>query len=113
VDKLVAMASAAPLFYQDVARDLTFALTLALLIIEAVAFVNCLTQRADAFPVVGSLTKPTWLAILAAGLLVTLLCGLPGNGVSLFGLVAITAAAIYLLDVRPALRDASNGTGNW
>jgi hypothetical protein len=75
--------------------------------------VNCLTQRAEAFPVVGSLSKAAWLAILAAAVLVTLLCGIPANGVSFLGFIAITAAAIYMLDVRPALRDAADGTGSW
>jgi hypothetical protein len=32
---------------------------------------------------------------------------------ALLAFVAITAAAIYMLDVRPALRDATNGSGNW
>jgi hypothetical protein len=107
------MASVAAPFYLVVQTYLTFAILIAFLVIEVVAFVNCLTQRADAFPVVGSLTKPAWLAILGAAVLVTLVCGLPASGVSFLGFIAITAAAIYMLDVRPALRDASNGTGSW
>jgi hypothetical protein len=31
----------------------------------------------------------------------------------LFGLIAITVAAVYLLDIRPALRDAIDGHGPW
>jgi hypothetical protein len=94
------MASAAPLFFDDVTKFVSLALLVVFLVIEIVAFVNCLTQRADAFPVVGSV-------------LLTLVCGFPGSFVSIFGFAAITAAAIYMLDVRPALRDATDGTGNW
>src|SRR3954469_15950265 len=106
-------SAAAPLFYGWVTSVLTYVILIAFLVIEIIAFVNCLTQRADAFPVVGSLTKPAWLAILGAAVLVTLLCGLPSNGISFLGFIAITAAAIYMLDVRPALRDAADGTGSW
>ncbi len=114
MDKLGAMAFAAtPIFYIPVQNVVTWMILLAFLVIELAAFVNCLTQRSDAFPVVGSLTKPAWLAILGAAVLVTLVCSLPANGVSFLGFIAITAAAIYLLDVRPALRDAADGTGSW
>jgi Protein of unknown function (DUF2516) len=114
VDKLFAMALAAgPVFYDTVQGLFTLAILIVFLVIEIIAFVNCLTQKSEAFPVVGSLTKPAWLAILGAALLVTLVCGLPNNGVSFLGFVAITATAIYMLDVRPALRDAADGSGSW
>jgi hypothetical protein len=32
---------------------------------------------------------------------------------SIFALAALAAAAVYLLDVRPALREATDGSGNW
>jgi hypothetical protein len=101
------------LFYDNVTNAVTLVLLVAFVVIELFAFVNCLTQRADAFPVVGSLSKPGWLAILGGSVLLTLLCRASGNFLSIFGLAAITAAAIYLLDVRPALRDATDGTGPW
>jgi hypothetical protein len=114
VDKLVPMASAAaPIFYTTVQYYLTWLLLIVFLVIELVALVNCLMQRSDAFPVVGSLSKTAWLAILGGAVILTLLCGSPSTGISIFGFIAITAAAIYMLDVRPALRDATDGTGNW
>jgi hypothetical protein len=105
--------AAAPQFYQLVQLWFTTAVLIVFLLIEIVAFVNCLLQREDAFPVVGPLTKIAWLGILFGAILITLLCGLSVRGVSFFGFVAITASAIYLLDVRPALRDASDGSGSW
>src|SRR5262245_26931523 len=100
------MASGAPIFYLQVQFYINVLLLISFLVIEIVAFVNCATQRADAFPVVGSLSKAAWLAILGAAVLLTFVCSLPNARFSIFGFIAITASALYLLDVRPALRDA-------
>jgi Protein of unknown function (DUF2516). len=103
-------------FFDDVQYYLDLVITYALLVIEVVALINCMTQRADAFPVVGNLSKNQWLAILLGAVLVTLMCGLllpaPIFRIILL-MAAITAAAVYLLDVRPALRDVTNGRGGW
>ncbi len=82
--------------------------TLFALIIEGVAFVHCLTQRADAFQAVGTLTKGLWLGLTGGAVVLTLLF----SWTSLFGVIGVVAAAVYLLDVRPALREATNG-GHW
>src|SRR5258706_9878590 len=103
----------AAIFYAQVAYYVTLAILIVFLVIEIVAFVNCLTQRADAFPVVGKLSKNAWMAILGGSVLLTLLCTISSTGLSIFALAAITATAIYMLDVRPALRDATNGSGSW
>lgn len=104
----------AVVFADDVTRVLNLLVTIALVAIEGYALINCLTQRADAFPVVGSLSKNAWLGILLAALLVTATCGfIFRDTISIFSFAAITAAAIYVLDVRPALRDATNGPGGW
>jgi hypothetical protein len=103
----------AVIFYNVVAYFLTTIIMIALVVIEIVAFINCLTQKADAFPIVGNLSKNAWSAILGGSALVTLLCYVVGAGLSIFAFAAITAAAIYMLDVRPALRDAAEGSGGW
>ena len=84
-------------------------LVIAILVVELVAFVNCATQRADAFSAVGSLSKGAWLALTGGALLFTLLIGF----FSTLGIVAVAASLIYLLDLRPALRDAVDGPGPW
>jgi hypothetical protein len=104
------MVIAAPLFYNTVIEAVTYALTLVCLIIELFAFVNCFTQRADAFLVVGRIPKGGWLAMNGGALLVTVLFG---SVRSFLGLIAVTIAAVYLLDLRPALRDAVDGQGSW
>jgi hypothetical protein len=86
-----------------------FALNVIILIVELFAFVNCATQRAEAFSAVGSISKGGWLALTGGALLFTLLLGF----FSLFGMIAVAAALVYLLDVRPALRDAVDGHGPW
>jgi hypothetical protein len=90
-------------------------LVLVVLVIEIVAFVNCLTQKAEAFPVVGSISKGGWLGITGASVFFTLILGpaLITGVFAIFGMIAVAAALIYLLDVRPALRDAVDGHGSW
>ncbi|GGK82727.1 DUF2516 family protein [Mangrovihabitans endophyticus] len=105
------MASA-PLFYDDVARLISFAVWVVSLIVQAVALIHCVTQRGDGFQAIGTLPKGAWLAILAICFLLTLL-GVGGGAIGIFGLIGVAAALIYLLDVRPGLRDLSDGKGFW
>jgi hypothetical protein len=84
-------------------------LTIVILAVELLAFVHCATQRADAFAVVGNLSKGGWLALTGGVLLFSLLVGF----FSLFALIVVAASLVYLLDVRPALRDAVDGHGSW
>src|SRR5262245_60793678 len=104
------MASAVPMFYDDVAQAINWAMFLLAVVLQAVAFVHCLLQRSDAFPVVGTLPKPGWLVILGVGTVLTLLLG---TRMLIFMLIGIGAAALYLLDVRPGIRDATEGHGPW
>jgi hypothetical protein len=85
---------------------------------EALAFAHCVTRRADAFPVVGRLTKSSWVLMTLGSLIFTLLTTvsfLYGGGLitSLIAVVAIVIALVYLLDVRPAIREVTEGRGNW
>lgn len=107
------MAVAAPIFYEDVRYFVNMALFLFALVIEGVAFVHCLTQRAEAFPAIGTLPKGAWLGIIGVTLVLTLLTFSVGGSGLLFIMIGIAAAAIYLLDVRIGLRDATDGHGPW
>lgn len=103
------MANAAPIFAFEVRYVIELILLVFALIIQGVALVHAITQRSDAFPAIGTLPKGGWIAILAVCLVLTLL----GFGpISLFGLIGIAAALIYLLDVRVGLRDLSDGKGS-
>lgn len=78
------------------------------------AFFDCLVRRFDAFRAVDKLTKPAWLAILALGALFGTLTAAPfsyaANPTGIIALVATVAAGVYLVDVRPAVREISGGT---
>jgi hypothetical protein len=87
-------------------------LTLFALVLGVVAFIHCATQRSDAFPAIGTLQKPAWLAIIGVSTVLALLTTGATFGL-IFHLIAIAAAALYLLDVRPGLRDITNGRGSW
>jgi hypothetical protein len=83
-------------------------------VIELAAFIHCLFQRRDAFNAVSTLPKGLWIALTLGGLILTVLIGIsPTNPVNLFAMVGIVASAVYLLDVRPAIRDVTNGGGPW
>jgi hypothetical protein len=104
------MAISAPLFYGSVVLALNLLVLFIAVVLGAVAFVHCVTQRADAFPAIGTLPKGGWLAILGVTLLLTLLTT---GDYLLFPMIGIAAAMVYLLDVRVGLRDLSDGKGLW
>jgi hypothetical protein len=104
--------AAAPLFADPIMLVVGLVLTIAAVITEIVAFVHCLTQRHDAFAAINTLSKGIWLALLGGSMFLSLLLGF--NPVtSIFGIIGLVAALVYLLDIRPALRDAVNGAGGW
>lgn len=77
--------------------------------LELFALVDVLRRRPDAFRAAGKRTKNFWLIInavaAALGFVVVL------NPLSIFGLIAVVAAAVYLADVRPALDQVSGRRG--
>ena len=78
-----------------------------LLALRVWALVDCLTRKVAAFPAVDKLTKPAWLAILVLGALFGVLAFDP---LGIFSLISVVIAAVYLADVRPAVREISGGT---
>jgi len=69
------------------------------------AFVDALIRPADGYVAAGKLTKPAWVAITAiAGVLLYFM-----GPLSFFGLPAVVAGVVYLVDVRPALRGLRRG----
>jgi hypothetical protein len=84
------------------------ALSLATFVLQLWALIDCITRPPAAFVAAGKLTKPAWLAITALALL------LGRFGVfGIFGLAAIVAAIVYLVDVRPAVREVQGGGNRW
>lgn len=85
-------------------------LGLVALALELWAFADCLRHKPTLFVAASKRTKTFWLALTGVALAIgalTVLSG--GNGLGLFGIAAVTAASVYLADVRPALREAGSG----
>ena len=87
---------------------LVLALGLLALGIKLWALVDSITRPGPAFPAAGKLTKPLWVGILAAAVL------LGGADVfGLFSLLGTVAAIVYLVDVRPAVAELRRPGGPW
>jgi hypothetical protein len=85
-------------------------LGLVALALELWAFADCLRHRPTLFVAASKRTKTFWLALTGVSLAIgalTLLTG--GSSLGLFGIAAVTAACVYLADVRPAVREAGSG----
>ena len=80
-----------------------------LLVLRVWAFADCLTRKVAAFPAVDKLTKPAWLAMLLLGLVFGSFLGV--TPLNIISLITAVMAAVYLADVRPAVREVSGGTG--
>ncbi|WP_433613079.1 DUF2516 family protein [Dactylosporangium sp. CA-139114] len=108
------MVSAVPVFYDDVEYYIRVAVWIFCLVLGAAAFLHCVVQRPDAFPAIGTMSKSIWLALIGGGELLTALSPSLGLGhLGIFSLIAAGIFAVYLLDIRPALRDAVDGHGSW
>ena len=79
-------------------------INVAVLVTCGVALLDAVRRPAAAFIAHGKLTKPIWCAILAVATLVAL-----GGFVSFLGSIALIAALVYLVDVKPAL----SGSSSW
>jgi hypothetical protein len=85
-----------------VVPDLIMAVvSLGMFVAQAVAFIDALSHRKEAYVAGDKLTKQAWCIILGLALVAHLLMW---NPLSLFNLVGIVAAIVYLVDVRPTLR---------
>jgi hypothetical protein len=99
-----------PVFGQDgevnvVESGLLTIINIAVLITCAWALIDCLRRPAAAFVAHGKQTKQIWTAILVVALLVSLIVGF----LSFIGPLAVVAAIVYLVDVKPAL----TGSNPW
>ena len=87
-------------------------LALAAFVAEIWAFVDALRRPTQAFISAGKQTKPLWLIILGVAAVVGLAGAVYRVGpTSILPVAAFVAAAIYLADVRPKVKDFRNGGG--
>ncbi|WP_255684921.1 DUF2516 family protein [Pseudonocardia sp. TRM90224] len=82
--------------------------------VGAYAFIHALMQRAEAFTAADKLTKPAWLGITGASLLVLIVFrDGPGGSGTLFWLAALVAVLVYIVDVKPAVVGVQGGGQRW
>jgi hypothetical protein len=79
-------------------------------IVEVWAFIDAVRRPTAGYQAAGKLTKQIWLVILG----VALVFGLAGavgfvTILQMLPIIAFVAAAVYLLDVRPAVRQYGGG----
>jgi len=87
-------------------RYFFLALGLAAFVVEAWAFIDAIGRPAQAFVAAGKQTKPLWLIILGVAAVVGLAGAVYGVGpTSILPVAAFVAAAIYMADVRPKVKD--------
>jgi hypothetical protein len=85
---------------------LLWLINLAMLVLAVVALVMSVTVREDAYRAAGKKTKNFWLIIL--GIVVAVNVLVPILFLQIAGLVA---TIVFLVDVRPAVRQISRGGG--
>jgi Protein of unknown function (DUF2516) len=100
---IVGNGAYAPLTYFFVA------LSIAAFGAEAWALVDAVIRPAPAFVAAGKQTKPIWLIILGVAFVLGLYTAAYGGVTSILAVVAFVAAAIYLVDVRPKVREFKRG----
>jgi len=80
----------------------TLVLALALFVLKALAFVDATTRPAQVFPAADRQTKGFWMLILGLFLVEHLIFW---NVLGLLSLIGTIAALVYVLDVRPTVRE--------
>ena len=104
------MATAAPIFFETVRSYIDVIVYIVSLAVQAVALVHCLTQRGNGFQALGTLPKGAWAGIIGVCLALT---ALTRGGLLIISMIGVAAALVYMLDVRPGLKDLSDGKGFW
>ena len=74
--------------------------------LKIVAFVDAVRTDAQAFPYAGKRTKGLWLAITGVALAVNIVVT---NPLSFLNLIGVVGALVYLVDVRPAVKQYRAG----
>ncbi len=70
-------------------------------LLALIALVHCAVAKAAAFEAIGTLSKGTWVGILALAVVFTSIL----TQIPFMGIIALCASLIYLLDVRKGIKD--------
>jgi hypothetical protein len=89
------------------------ALSLAAFVFEAWAFIDAIVRPAQAFTSAGKQTKQIWLLILGVAAVLGLASATGYLGtISFLAVAAFVGAAIYMVDVRPKVKEYRRGGGS-
>ncbi len=89
---------------------LTMALWVALLVLKAFAFGDVVMRPKEAFPAADKQTKVLWSILVGLALLMHLI-PMFSSPLSLFNIAGTTAAAVYVVGVRPAVKEVGGRRG--
>lgn len=78
-------------------------ISLAVLALAVFAFIDSVARREDAYRAAGKNTKPFWMILLGLTIAVHFLPG----GLVFLQIAGLVATIVYLVDVRPALRQVT------
>jgi hypothetical protein len=92
-------------------NDFFLALAVAAFGVEAWAFIDAITRPPLSYLAAGKLTKTKWLLILGVAFVLGLYSAAYGGVTGFLSVIAFVAAAIYLSDVRPKVREFKNNNG--
>ncbi len=89
---------------------LNWVLCVAALVVEAWAFIDAIRRPAGAFPAAGKQTRPLWLIITGVAMVIGIFSAAYNMLlINILPIVAFIAAAIYMTDVRPKVREIGKG----
>ncbi|MGY0492706.1 DUF2516 family protein [Streptomyces sp. WG-D5] len=89
--------------------NLMWLLSMALIVFSGFALVDAAIRREDAYRAADKKTKPFWLIILGLAFVVNLLFPI----LSFLPIIGLIATIVYMVDVRPAVRQLGGGGGGW
>ena len=89
-------------------------LAIAAFVCEVWGFADALSRPAKAFVAAGKQTKPLWLIILGVATVIGLGTAASGSFavIGILSVAAFVAAAVYLTDVRPKVREFRGGSSH-
>ncbi|MFI1970184.1 hypothetical protein BLA24_12790 [Streptomyces cinnamoneus] len=87
--------------------EVMYWVSIGLLVFTLVAFIDAALHREDAYRAADKNTKGFWLIILGLAAAVNLFFGI----LSFLPILGLIATIVYMVDVRPALRQASGRGG--
>lgn len=81
-------------------------LTVGTMILAIWALIDAVMRPTPSYVAAGKLTKPAWLGITGAAAVIAVFFPL----LSMFRLAGLVASIVYLVDVRPAVKESQGGS---